>query len=284
MRTRVSGRFDMPRPRFVVRGKVRLQTRTRVSGRFDMPRPMFVVRGKVRVVTDSACRFPCAMTGRDLIRRFRELSQDEVSPFLWEDCFVLKSLNEAEREAADRSRLLYDDSLAVAVTVSAGKGRYAIDPHIIDIERAVLTADGDHRPPLRLKLFDRLELDWKTTPRSRHEAGLPWGMPFGLVYDGKQEVEIVPAPMSDGRLLLGTYRLPWAPFDLDDEPEIPCIHHLALVDWALYRAFSIPDADEADERLAAFYLDSFEKYFGKRIDARKRRTRRMNKPHINKLW
>jgi len=226
----------------------------------------------------------CAMTGRALIRRFRELSQDEVEPYLWEDCFVLNMLNEAEREAADRAKLLYDDSLAVAVDVKAGTARYAIDPHVIDIERAALTAEGDRRPPLNLKLFDRMELDWRTPPRSRHEAGLPWGRPFGLVYDGKQEVEIVPWPRRNGRLLLGVHRLPWAAFDMDEEPEIPCIHHPALVDWALFRAFSIPDADEANEQLAAFYHDRFEKYFGRRIDARKRRLQRANKPHINKLW
>ena len=224
------------------------------------------------------------MTGRDLARRFRELSQDEVEPYLWEDCFVLNMLNEAEREAADRAKLLYDDSLAVAVDVTAGKARYAIDPHIIDIERAALTADGDRRPPLLLKLFDRMELDWKTPTRSKHEAGLPWGRPFGLVYDGTQTVEIVPGPRRDGRLLLGVHRLPWAGFDMDAEPEIPCIHHAALVDWALFRAFSIPDADEANEQLATFYLNRFEQYFGKRIDARKRRLQRANKPHINKLW
>ena len=226
----------------------------------------------------------CGMTGRALIRRFRELSQDEVEPYLWEDCFLLNMLNEAEREAADRAKLLYDDSLAVAVTVKAGKARYAIDPHIIDIERAALTADGDRRPPLLLKLFDRMELDWRTPPRSKHEAGLPWGRPFGLVFDGKHEVEIVPGPRRDGRLLLGVHRLPWADFDMDAEPEIPCVHHASLVDWALFRAFSIPDADEANEQLATFYLNRFEQYFGRRIDARKRRVQRANKPHTNKLW
>ena len=225
----------------------------------------------------------CGMTGRALIRRFRELSQDEVEPYLWEDCFLLNMLNEAEREAADRAKLLYDDSLAVAVTVKAGKARYAIDPHIIDIERAALTADGDRRP-LLLKLFDRLELDWRTPPRSKHEAGLPWGRPFGLVFDGKHEVEIVPGPRRDGRLLLGVHRLPWADFDMDAEPEIPCVHHASLVDWALFRAFSIPDADEANDQLATFYPNRFEQYFGRRIDARKRRLQRANKPHTNKLW
>lgn len=221
------------------------------------------------------------MTGRELIAKFRQLSQDEVEPYLWSDAFVLDCLNEAEREAADRARLLYDDALNVEV--EAGTARYAVHPKIIDIERAMLSS-GKGRHKLRLKLFDRLELDWKTPPRSQHEAGLPWGRPFGLVYDGRQEVEIVPAPKMDGWLRLGAYRLPFADFDEDASPEIPAIHHVALVDWALFRAFSIPDADEANEQLATFYLDRFDKYFGKRIDARKRRMQRANKPHINKLW
>lgn len=222
------------------------------------------------------------MNGLELVKKFRELSQDEVTPYLWEDDFVLDCLNEGEREAADRARLLYDDGMDVAVT--AGEARYAVDSKIIDIERAALTAEGSRRPPLRLKLFDRLELDWKTPPRSHHEAGLPWGRPFGLVWNGDGMVEIVPPPRRDGRLLLGAYRWPMRGFGMDEEPEIPEVHHMGLVDWALFRAFSIPDADEANERLAAFYHDRFEKYFGRRVDARKRRQRRANKPHVNKLW
>lgn len=222
------------------------------------------------------------MTGRELVTKFRQLSQDEIEPYLWEDAFVLDCLNEAEREAADRARLCYDDGMDVAVT--AGTARYEIDPRIIDVERAALTADGDGRPPLKLKLFDRLELDWRTPPRSKHEAGLPWGRPFGLVVDGSSTVEIVPEPKRDGRLLLGAYRLPLADFGMDEEPEIKTVHHLALVDWALFRAFSIPDADEANEQLAAYYSERFDRYFGPRVDARKRRQRRANKPHINKLW
>lgn len=222
------------------------------------------------------------MTGRELVVKFRQMAQDEVEPYLWEDAFVLDCLNEGEREAADRARLLYDDTLSVAVV--AGQARYGIDPLIIDIERAGLTADGDRRPPLRLKLYDRLELDWKTPPRSKFEAGLPWGRPFGLVHDGDGTVEIVPPPRRDGRLLLGSYRLPRADFDMDGEPEIMTVHHMALVDWALYRAFSVPDADEANEQLAAYYSDRFDRYFGPRVDARKRRQRRANKPHVNKLW
>lgn len=221
------------------------------------------------------------MIGRELVNKFRQLAQDEVTPYLWEDAFVLDSLNEGEREAADRARLIYDDTLWVEV--EAGTARYAVHPKIIDIERAMLTV-RDGRERWKLKLFDRLELDWRRPRRSRHEAGLPWDRPFGLVHDGKREVEIVPAPEKDGRLLLGAYRLPLVDFGMDTSPEIQTVHHMALVDWALFRAFSIPDADEANEQLAAFYHGRFEQYFGRRIDARKRRMQRANKPHINKLW
>ena len=225
------------------------------------------------------------MTGRELVKKFRELSQDEVTPYLWEDAFVLDCLNEAEREAADRARLLYDDTMEVAVT--AGQARYEVSPKIIDIMRAGFMVDGDNRPPVPLKQYDRLELDWKARkPRVWYEAGLPGGghPPVGLVHDGNRTVEIVPPPTRDGRLLLGAYRLPLADFNMDGTPEIPEVHHMGLVDWALFRAFSIPDADEANERLAAFYHERFEQYFGRRVDARKRRPQRANKPHVNKLW
>ena len=220
------------------------------------------------------------MTGQELVKKFRELSQDEVTPYLWEDAFVLDCLNEAEREAADRARLIYDDTTLHVPIVSGQRGSF-VDPHILDIERAAFHAEGNTRPPTRLKILDRLEIDRLELGRIPGATG---GLPTVLVYDGNEHVELVPAPRRNGTLMLGAYRWPIRNFGMEESPEIPVVHHMGLVDWALFRAFSIPDADEANERLAAFYHERFEKYFGRRVDARKRRPQRANKPHVNKLW
>ena len=69
------------------------------------------------------------MKGTDLVSEFRTLAMDTVEPYLWPDEFVLPTLNEAEREAAERSLLIYDDS-TVAVTqlaVTENVDTYAVE-------------------------------------------------------------------------------------------------------------------------------------------------------------
>ena len=116
------------------------------------------------------------MNGTALIAEFRDLSQDVNEPYLWDDTFVLGKLNEAEREAADRARLLFDDSTEAVedIAVTAGMAKYATSHLILDIERAFLVVDGESSP---LHLYDRHELDrlrddWRT--ESDTPTGLAW--------------------------------------------------------------------------------------------------------------
>lgn len=221
------------------------------------------------------------MTGQELINCFRELAQDRVVPYLWSDDWILEQLNEGEREACDRARLLFDDSTP-AVTrldVKAGQTRYAIHPKIIDIQNAFFVQLGIGTP-LHLAILDRRELDWRQTREWRSQRGVP----NALIHDGDCSVTLAPPPSVDGQLRLEAYRLPVEDFALGSDPEIAEQHQRNLVSWALFRAYSIPDADGQNQQLAALYHDRFEGYFGRGIDARKRRFQRANQPHANKLW
>ena len=217
------------------------------------------------------------MNGEELIAEFRDLSQDVNEPYLWDDTFVLGKLNEAEREASDRARLLFDDSTAavVDIAVTAGTAVYATSPLIIDVERAFWVVDGESSP---LHLYDRHELD-----RLRDDWRTESDTPTGLVWDGVN-VTLNRLPLVDGTIHLEVYRLPAASFTTSTSPEIPAVHHSELVSWALFRAFSIPDADGANPELAALYYGWFERYFGRKPGANLRRNRRANKPHVNKAW
>lgn len=223
------------------------------------------------------------MTGQELINCFRELAQDRVVPCLWSDDWILGQLNEGEREACDRARLLFDDSTP-AITrleVKAGQARYvSIDARVIDIVRAFFVTPGSPEAGYWLKLQNRPDLDW--------HHGTDWrtwqGLPHALIHDGNRSVTLAPMPNTDGTLKLEVYRLPMQTFDLTAEPEIPGVHHKELVHWALYKAFWIPDPDEQNQQRAIYYHGLFEQHFGRHVDARKRRIQHENRPHINKPW
>lgn len=71
--------------------------------------------------------------------------------------------------------------------------------------------------------------------------------------------------------------------DDDDEPEIAEVHHINLLDWVLFRAYSKPDADAFDPNRSADSMKSFSDYFGKRGTADLRRRQNANRPHRNTL-
>jgi len=217
------------------------------------------------------------MNGTALIEEFRDLSQDLNEPYLWDDTFVLGKLNEAEREAADRARLLFDDATVtvVDIAVTAGTAKYATSPLILDIERAFWVVSDEATP---LHLYDRHELD-----RLRDDWRTESDTPTGLVWDGVN-VTLNRVPLVDGTIHLEVHRLPATSFTASTSPEIPTIHHTELVSWALFRAFSVPDADGANPELAGVYLGRFERYFGRKRGANLRRSQRANKPHVNKTW
>ncbi|MNV63001.1 hypothetical protein D3C71_1555760 [compost metagenome] len=86
-------------------------------------------------------------------------------------------------------------------------------------------------------------------------------------------------------LRLEGYRLPLAALEQDsDEPEIHKGHHRHLVDWALHRAFSVPDADTFDPKRAGDAEAAFAAYFGLPPDSDMRRTTRHDQDHQTTVY
>lgn len=71
---------------------------------------------------------------------------------------------------------------------------------------------------------------------------------------------------------------------LDASSEIEDVHHRHLVDWALYRAFGIPDADTYDKTLSGEAMARFEAHFGPHPGADMRRTHNARKPRASPVW
>ncbi len=213
---------------------------------------------------------------RNGCRQRRSARADEV---------VTEWLNEGLLQACVRGRLLLEDAnpAMCEIAIEAGQHTYRLHPKVYELVVARFKADG-HSEATPLKVVSRGWLDsnvrdWRDAAQWQH-----MGVKRYLVQN-ETSIRIVPTPAQDGLLTIEAYRLPRSPMvDESDAPEIHEASHLMLVDWALYRAFSAPDADAFDPQRAKLSEDSFTDYFGLPVDADLRRITREDTPQTNKVY
>lgn len=218
------------------------------------------------------------MTRDDLVREFRIATQDRQEPYRWAADWLDGWLREAEAEACVRARLLHESANedVCEVYVYAGEASYPLHPALYEIDHIGLREAGcDRRRPLRLVSQEWLDdhvRDWRDlTGRTEYAI------------QGDTGIRLVPAPERDGVLLLEGYRLPLERTG-EWRPEIHKVHHLQLLQWVLFRAYSVPDADLMDPERAALAERTFTNYFGHRPDSDLRRITREDTDHHNKAW
>lgn len=180
--------------------------------------------------------------------RFR--LKDMAKPYFWTDEWLDAAISEAEREACIRARLIEDDSSEAArLSVSPDSVRYALHPSVID----VVACELDSRP----------------------------GIPFAAWTLGESDLVLSEAPDADDTLLMTVIRTPLKDMAADDdEPEIGQRHHLNLIGWVEYRAYSVHDADRFDPDGAERGLARFEAAFGQRQTANVQRKHRRKTPRV----
>ena len=214
------------------------------------------------------------MNLRAYIDQFRIRAQDTAKPYLWPDDELAPWFSEAEAEAAVRARLIHD---ADELVFKAGDNDPVDLPvGLFDIQYAELrAADGT---AYELKGASRQELDRiRSGWRTRNER------PGNYVHEDKTLI-LTALPDQDYTLFIEFFRTPRNPMQNDDdEPEIAEVHHINLLDWVLFRAYSKPDADAFDPNRSADSVKSFSDYFGKRGTADLRRRQNANRPHRNTL-
>jgi len=221
------------------------------------------------------------MTLEELIQQVRVAADDLVEPYFWSDEVIAGWLNDAQEEAAIRARLLHesDNSAVCQLKVKTGKASYPLHAALYEIDHIAFNRDGLYRAqPIKLvsgEALDRMMPEWRT------EEGDP-----EYAIQGDTGLRLVPRPNEPGVVSLEGYRLPLSSMDTgSDEPEINAVHHRHLVHWALYRAFSVPDAEVFDPQRAQAAEASFIRYFGQRPDADLRRlTREDVQHHVQPFW
>lgn len=230
----------------------------------------------------------------DLIARYRKESDDLAQPYRNDDKTVVGWLNEAVDEAAIRAKLLFDtDSQFCSITIRANQAVYQLTAAIDTVQDAWLNSTGQIVVGTDQSALDRTNLP--NVCRPGNQSGWPasnWrtatGTPQWFIQDGRR-LQLVPIPTANDVLKLGVYRTATEAEKLSagspqQEPVIAAQWHERLLDWVLFRAFSLRDEDQNDPRVAQEHLAAFEASFGIRADAnvaRKRRERRAHTTTIN---
>lgn len=209
-----------------------------------------------------------------LLAEYRRRADDRAEPHFMSDAQVLALLTEAEQEACQRSHPIfdYDTAEVVEYAIAAEQSSVALDPRVLRVDHAAFTpANALRGCRMELTGIDAIRdmQDGRTVISSR---------PSHAAHSGRSTLTLYPAPSGAGTLRLDVYRLPL--YDIEDsfdEPEIPAELHMGLVDWVLYRVYSIKDSELYDLDRAAIALRDFTERFGERRNAdamRRHRERR----------
>lgn len=223
----------------------------------------------------------------DLISEFRTATGDHGTPPLWPDKDVIRWLNEAQRQAAIRARLLRDFTTPEVVTINllTGQTVYRLHPAVFDVDAVGITrADADGNPETRRR---KVNFDcWcGTEDVVSHTARSGWPDTFMLYDDasgdGYSGISIVldRTPSQDGGTLhLSVFRTQLEPLEFKtDEPEIAQQHHMGLVDWALFSAYKTRDMEGSARERAMLHNDLFTQTFGPMPTADVRRKQRRHR-------
>lgn len=224
------------------------------------------------------------MTLGELIAAFRVQANDKVEPYFWSDEEVTSYLNHAQKEAAIRARLIYEvaDVDVCSIDVIKDQSIYNLNPLLYELSHVSFKADGEKQGN-RISIMSPEDMSGLCGGDWRERTGKPR---FAVQAD--KWLRLAPTPDTDGLLLIEGYRVP-KPMDLVDAdtvaPEISELHHEHLINWALHKAFSIPDAELFDSDRAVKSEREFTAYFGIRPDSDLRRiTREDVQHHVESFW
>lgn len=223
------------------------------------------------------------MTLADLIRRFRTLAKDVAQPYRAEDEDVIDWLNDAQAQACVRGRLLVaeGDAGLCHIPLTMGQTAYQLHRAVYELIHLQLRSATGCTRPVVLKSREWLEAEvqgWRNYPR-----------PVCMAIQTDTGLRMV-GQVEDGDVLeLEGYRLPMdsmaAPADPEDpqavwpSPEIHEAHHEHLVQWALHKAFSVPDSELFDPERSVLSERAFTDYFGILPDSGMRRETRQDVQH-----
>jgi hypothetical protein len=208
-------------------------------------------------------------TAQNLMDSVRATLNDEVgvvADLLWTDTELLEYINDAEREACIRMRILVDSvtTSTSRITIVNGTAIYPLDSKVVSVDRMKMASTSDPAlHPVTRKVLDLTDPAWES------ETGVPRNY---ILEDIKtvKFLQLYPNPSAGGTMNLTVVRIPLAEMTAVGVPEIPEPLHRDLMNWMLFRAYTKQDS-KVDQNIKTgtltkekFYLSQFEKVFGER--------------------
>lgn len=207
---------------------------------------------------------------KDIRRRL----DDVAAPFLWSDAEIVSYINEAQKEAAERALLIYDETSSLTeIAVQAGVATYDLDPRVLRVDRVFSVDRGRALNRTTVPVLDQESPRWEVRQ----------GRPHSFIEEARY-LRLFPIPAAAGEIRLSLWRVPLEPFGCDaqndEEFEIDARHHVRMLDWALSLAYLKRDVDTYDEQKSAVYAAKFTESFGVRPDANMQRKQRIKRVPI----
>lgn len=202
------------------------------------------------------------MTLGELITAFRRDVNDKNTPYLWSDEEATEYANDAVFQACRRGKLITDSTSATCCSVTITAPAYDAPLHDSIIYLTdVLLPDGTPLRKLSRRYMDRAVPGWRAQVAERPEAWIP---DFS-----SRRMRPYPAPSSEVTLDLTVVRGPLVQMEdlVNDSPELPSRYHASLVHWMRHRAYTRPDSDTKNEKLAEAAEARFAAEFGPAVPA-----------------
>ena len=219
------------------------------------------------------------MTLADLIRRFLTLAGDTKAPQFWKDADITDWLNDAQVQACVRGRLLLEDAnpAMCVIDIEADRHTYPLHRNLYELVRLDYKAAGEScSTPIKMvsrEWLDDKQPQWRDVHRATRYA-----------IQGETSIRLVSTPLTAGVLTIEAYRLPRkAMLSEYDTPEIHQASHEHLIQWALHKAFSVPDSEAFDPQRSGLAERAFTAYFGLLPDSDMRRMTREDTPQTIKV-
>ena len=203
----------------------------------------------------------------ELITVIREdyLNDKNSRKYRWDDASLLRRIDEAQRQACNRTNLIYDDStsLFTRIAMVSGKPGYKFSDKITVIKNVLLGG----------KILNKRSVESmdKETPLWRANSGQV-NQTVEYVIQGRtlrvtfipNDLDVVVTPYIN----LEVYRLPDNTINnVNQQFEIPEENQLDLAHWVLHSCYKKVDADTFNQEKSDYHLLRFNQIFGQPVSA-----------------
>lgn len=202
------------------------------------------------------------MTPTELRLQARLELFDTVKPYLWSNSEITSFINDAQIEFVRGTWGIPDASSTLTQLAFDGTTDWVpIDPLILRIRGAL---DSDGREIDRINYEDLLSQNLKLD-------GIPGRLRHLIVGMERNKLRLYPFPEAAGTISLLVDRLPLEVVaDCDTNLEIEAHHHINLMSWIKYRAYSKQDTETLDKGKAEEFKAVFRDYVRQAIIERHR--------------